>query len=676
MEAETRKLEEQRHRAQAEATKLDELNKLATAEIQVQKQLAQAELEEQRRQAQAEQEKLEEQKRHLEQQTQQAAAAGVADLALDPKNLDMDVTLPPLGSGTSADTFRGTYRFTSKAEPTDVAVKLFRGGHAASQAVRDQILQEIRIGARLQHENLVQMFGTIEVPGHGMVLVMELARGGSLRDVLSNRQGHPVIAWPVRVRWLTGIAQGMAKLHSLLPRAIIHRDLKSANVLLSNVDLQLATAKICDFGLAKAAETVRTNASGGGGIAGSLSWKAPETYRERYTSKSDVYGFAVVGFEVVTRFMPFEGISDTGIIGKLSRLFDPQEENVLLLVKHGIATLEGLREAWLKTNPLADRRPDLSLAEAGCPEALCALIRRCWADEPDERPEFSECLAELQAFELRTFASSHFKREYEKRGRIQYASQVFSSVADFVHMYCQVHGLVSAQHAALQSQFVQLLSRMTGARPEVDALGKSGVTAELLWTSDLKFEGAGDEHNKELCSLLNAAIRSDEEELMPSAAGLARSINTLCVVRYAGADRAFPEGGITFRGTGFDDRYRDFFEPKKKYRVPGFLATSFSEATARRFVFTNGTALDRPAVLWVVHVDPRGRDDADYRCKHVNFIEHALVPGEQEYLFTAYSVFTVRSCMWAEGDKVSRIEVDAALDNVAEPEDLPLAPWY
>ena len=225
MEAETRKLEEQRHRAQAEATKLDELNKLATAEIQVQKQLAQAELEEQRRQAQAEQEKLEEQKRHLEQQKQQAAAAGVADLALDPKHLDMDVTLPPLGSGTSADTFRGTYRFTSKAEPTDVAVKLFRGGHAASQAVRDQILQEIRIGARLQHENLVQMFGTIEVPGHGMVLVMELARGGSLRDVLSNRQGHPVIAWPLRVRWLTGIAQGMAKLHSLLPRAIIHRDL-------------------------------------------------------------------------------------------------------------------------------------------------------------------------------------------------------------------------------------------------------------------------------------------------------------------------------------------------------------------------------------------------------------------------------------------------------------------
>jgi hypothetical protein len=246
-------------------------------------------------------------------------------------------------------------------------------------------------------------------------------------------------------------------------------------------------------------------------------------------------------------------------------------------------------------------------------------------------------------------------------------------------MYCQVHGLVSAQETALQRQFVQLLSRQTGAKQEVDPLGNAGVTAELLWTSDLKLEGLGDEHNKELCSLLNAAIRSDDARLMPSAAGLARSISTLCVVRSAGAGRAdFPADGVIFRGTGFDDRYRAFFdsEPNRKYRVPGFLATSFSERIARGFAFTNGTAMGRPAVLWVVHVDPRGRTDDEYRCKHVNFVRHTLVAGEQEYLFTAYSVFTVRRCVWAEGDRVSRIEVDAALDNRAEPEDLPLAPWY
>ena len=78
----------------------------------------------------------------------------------------------------------------------------------------------------------------------------------------------------------------------------------------------------------------------------------------------------------------------------------------------------------------------------------------------------------------------------------------------------------------------------------------------------------------------------------------------------------------------------------QKYRVPGFLATSFSEDKARDFAHTNGTAFGRPAVLWVVHVDPRGRNDPAFRCKHVNFVRHSLVHGEHEYLFTGYSVFT------------------------------------
>jgi serine/threonine protein kinase len=510
---------------------------------------------------------------------------------------------------------------------------------------------------------------------------MELANG-SLRDVLSDRRGYPTIAWSVRLRLLADIAQGMAKLHSLRPCAIIHRDLKAANVLLSSADLQVAVAKICDFGLAKAAETVRTTASAsGGGMAGSLPWKAPETFRGKYTAKSDVYGFAVVGFEVLTRSMPFEGHSETEIIGKLNKLFDPQDANVLLLVQHKVSTVERLRADWHKANPLDSRRPDLSLAEAGCPEALCAIIARCWADEPNERPEFAECLAALKAVTLpRTFATSHFKREYEKSSdkSVDHATQVFASVADFIHAYCRVHGLVSAEHKVLESSFVAALQHKAGKRPEVEVLGKAGVTAELLWTSAERFEGMSGEHNTELSSLLNAAIRSDHEQLMPSAAGLARSINTLCVVGRTGMHRdEFPHDGVTFRGTGFDNDCRPFFdEPNKKYRAPGFLATSFSEQKAKEFAYNNGTALARPAVLWVVHVDPRGQDSPDYRCKHVNFVRHSLVSGEHEYLFTAYSAFMVRKVEWAEGDELSRIEIEALLDNQAEPEDLPLAPWY
>ena len=155
MDAEVRKLEERQRQVELEARKFEQ-----------QKRQAQAELEEQKRQAEAEARKFEERQRlaeaELEEQKRLVQVEPATDLALDPERLFMDPLLPLLGSGSSADTRRGTYRF--KANPADVALKLFRGGNAVSGEVRRQIMQEIRIGARLQHKNLIQLFGTIEVP--------------------------------------------------------------------------------------------------------------------------------------------------------------------------------------------------------------------------------------------------------------------------------------------------------------------------------------------------------------------------------------------------------------------------------------------------------------------------------------------------------------------------------
>ena len=159
----------------------------------------------------------------------------------------------------------------------------------------------------------------------------------------------------------------------------------------------------------------------------------------------------------------------------------------------------------------------------------------------------------------------------------------------------------------------------------------------------------------------------------------------------SGAALPFPPGGITHRGGGFNDDHKAFFTVGKQYRVPGFLATSFSQAKAEEFVFNQATAYGRQGVLWTVHVDPAGEADPSKRCKHVNLVqpEHSLVPGEQEYLFTAYSIFTVRSVTWGVGGAPHRIELDAASDNRAEAEGgagrwatpagsegLTLAPWY
>ena len=76
-------------------------------------------------------------------------------------------------------------------------------------------------------------------------------------------------------------------------------------------------------------------------------------------------------------------------------------------------------------------------------------------------------------------------------------------------------------------------------------------------------------------------------------------------------------------------------------------------------------------VLWRVRIDP------ERRCLHVNLVEKSNVPGEEEYLFAPYSAFTVLSAKWRAGTVAEPhvVELLAAVDNKAEPEDLPLAPW-
>ncbi len=291
-----------------------------------------------------------------------------------------------------------------------------------------------------------------------------------------------------------------------------------------------------------------------------------------------------------------------------------------------------------------------------------------------------ECILQLH-----TFAGSHFKREYDVAGRVPvtHATQVLGSLVTFVHTYCHVHGLDSELEKVAAARFVEQLQRAVAghhghhAAAIAAVLGEVGATAELLWTSKQIFVGMN-EHAKEFCSLLNAAIRSDDERLMPSTASLVRAINALCVAGRGGEARAeFPPNGRTFRGTAFDNVHRHFFMEGKKYRAPGFVATSFNETTAMGFAVRNGLDHGRPAVLWEVQVDPAGEHDPTRRCKHVNYVRNGLAGDEKEYLFTAYSVFTVRRVEWsADAARLSCIELEAALDNSVEDEDLPLAPWY
>ena len=181
------------------------------------------------------------------------------------------------------------------------------------------------------------------------------------------------------------------------------------------------------------------------------------------------------------------------------------------------------------------------------------------------------------------------------------------------------------------------------------------------WTSTLTLQG------REFCSILNQAVRTDVAQLADCTATISRGINKLCVT-FGGAATAYPSGDVCFRGGGFDRRYRSFFVPGREFRQPAYLATSFSEDVARRFIVERG---GDDCVLWRVRIDP------ERKCTHVNLVKKTNVPGEEEYLFAPYSAFTVLSVQWKAGTVAEphEIELLAAADNKREPEDLPLAPW-
>ena len=113
--------------------------------------------------------------------------------------------------------------------------------------MRSMIVDEARTAARVQHEHCVRLFGVVELPRKGPAMVMELARGGSLRDVLDDCTRAPALPWALRAKWMLHVAKGMAALHAALP-PIVHRDLKAANVLLSDADLPRAVAKAVGCG--------------------------------------------------------------------------------------------------------------------------------------------------------------------------------------------------------------------------------------------------------------------------------------------------------------------------------------------------------------------------------------------------------------------------------------------
>lgn len=236
----------------------------------------------------------------------------------------------PIGCGAAGDVVAGTWR------GRQIAIKLLQAVDKSLnlKEAQDLLLQfqrEVVILCDVEHENLVKFYGYTTKPN--LCVYMELVKGGSLDHALYRRKWRPTHTQTESM--VLDIAKGMAYLHS---RKVIHRDLKSPNLLLTSApdpssltQQQLASlpcpmVKITDFGLSRekpedGANNLRmTNVAA---VAGTPSWMAPElfdpvieqrrtrasfmTITRNYTEAVDTYAFAVVVSELLTCKLPWAG---------------------------------------------------------------------------------------------------------------------------------------------------------------------------------------------------------------------------------------------------------------------------------------------------------------------------------------------------------------------------------
>ncbi|KAL3497307.1 hypothetical protein ACH5RR_040039 [Cinchona calisaya] len=180
-----------------------------------------------------------------------------------------------------------------------VAVKRLDGG--TQDSIRE-FETEVALLSQIQHPNIISLLGYC-IHGETRLLAYELMQNGSLEAQLHGPSGGSALTWHLRMKIALDVARGLEYLHEHCHPRVIHRDLKSSNILLdSNFN-----AKLSDFGLAIVDGAQNKNNVK---LSGTLGYVAPEYLLDgKLTDKSDVYAFGVVLLELLLRRKPVEKLA-------------------------------------------------------------------------------------------------------------------------------------------------------------------------------------------------------------------------------------------------------------------------------------------------------------------------------------------------------------------------------
>ena len=299
-----------------------------------------------------------------------------------------------LGSGSFGDCFRG------RKGGRPVAIKRMRAGLVDKNGFKS-FSKEVIVLSQLDHVNIVTFIGYSKDPF--LLIVMEFVSGGTLSDFVEAQDSAEPPAPDTLLNILVGSAKGLEYLHGREPMPILHRDIKSENILITDK----LEPRIADLGEARAMAEDRAMT-----MVGTNGYTAPEVLRgEHYGTEADVFSFGIVMCELLTLRAPYSDMLKS-------------EDGTVVMSWDQVAKLSAQKEDSLRPT-----LPDLMQAD------VRRLIRDCWASDAALRPCFSVILLRLghiiHAENMRSKSSSSREAKRAREFTLQLSRRVVNLLSHY-----------------------------------------------------------------------------------------------------------------------------------------------------------------------------------------------------------------------------------------------------